>query len=333
LVKQYTNILSTETEEEILLFLQKESPESVFHLPQIFTLYALTKGYIPVYFVHYEDEKINGLMLVVIIRSYYLWQFGKRAMIMQRPVIKTGKPEVMSELLDAFKAAQGDKVFYTELRNCKRDEELDLVLSAHEFIPQERINLFIDFGSADTFKKLSESKQRQVNKGIDAGVSIEPFSDIYEVSTFYGILKDLYKRKVRKPLPDKSFFISAFRLSRQNKCIHLLAIKYNRMVIGGILLAGCKGETFYEWYIGGLHQEYKHLFPSVMATWGGIQQAGEYNATRFDFMGGGIPGVPYGVRDFKARFGSEEEINYRWTWTKYPVILKLARRIIKILKF
>ncbi|MFC0875986.1 GNAT family N-acetyltransferase [Saccharicrinis sp. FJH2] len=333
MVKQYENIIPDDAEKEILSFLQSESPESVFHFPLIFNLYSLTKGYNPVYFVHYTDDRIDGLMLVVIIRSYFLWQFGRRAVVMQSPVIKSGREEVLRDLLVEFKSAYGDKVFYTEFRNCKKDENLDRTLSEFNFVPQERINLYIDFGSFDTFQNLSESKQRQINKGLDAGVTVEPFADIYELNTFYGILRELYKHKVRKPLPDKSFFVSAYRLGRHNDCIQTLAIKYDRMVIGGILLAGNPGKTYYEWYIGGLHQTYKHLFPSVMATWGGIQKAGELKAERFDFMGGGIPDVPYGVRDFKARFGSEEEINYRWKWTKYPVALKLARRIFKILKF
>ncbi|MFB6317586.1 GNAT family N-acetyltransferase [Saccharicrinis sp. FJH54] len=333
MVKQYENILSTATEEEILAFLQQESPESVFHLPLVFNLYTLTKGYHPVYFVQYKDGKINGLMLVVIIRSYYLWQYGRRAILMQKPVIKEDNAECLHELISAYKAALGHKVFYTEFRNIKKNEIQEDVLTAHNFVVQERVNLYIDFGSENTFELLSESKKRQVNKSAEAGVSVEPFTDIYEVGTFYGILRQLYRHKIRKPLPDKSFFISAFRLGRHNDSIQLLAVKYNRMVIGGILLVGVEKETFFEWYIGGLHEAYKHLFPSVMATWGGIRKAEDFKAKRFDFMGGGIPGVPYGVRDFKARFGSEEEINFRWKWTKYPGMLKLAGKVFRILKF
>lgn len=333
MVKKYIHIVPPEEEEKIVSFINTNSPASVFHSLRTFYLYSQTRRYETVYYIKYDEDKICGVMLVAIITSYYIGALGRRALIMQPPVIKHNDPEIFTEFWNAFKADYGKAVIFAEIRNIYPEYNLDTLLISNGFKAQKRINLIINFDSKDTFSQLSESKQRQVNKALEAGVSIEPFSNKDEVDTFYGILKNLYKRKIKKPLPNRSFFQAAYRFSRNDEDIHMVAVKYQRMVIGGMLLAGIKGQTIYEWYIGGLHDEYKHLYPSVMATWGGIQKALELNATCFDFMGGGVPDKPYGVRDFKARFGSKEVYNYRWRWTHYPKILRLISKFISILKF
>lgn len=332
MIETYVKILPSEVKVSAKQFIQRVNPDAVFHSPRIFKIFSQTRGHLPALFVKYHKGEITALMLVVIIRSYPLGVIGRRALIMQAPVY-SNKPADVTELLNAFKAKYGKSVFFTEMRNVNKNALVDDILTSQGFKSQKRINLIINFGSADTFKQLSESKQRQVNKGLESGVCIEPFSSIDEVKTFYGILNSLYKRKVKKPLPHRSFFISAYRFSKNDESTHMLAIKYESLIIGGILLAGTKGNTFYEWYIGGLHNEFKELYPSVLATWGGIEKAQEFEASKFDFMGGGVPGTPYGVREFKARFGSEEVINYRWRLTYYPLLLKFLSRIFKILKF
>lgn len=62
--------------------------------------------------------------------------------------------------------------------------------------------------------------------------------------------------------------------------------------------------TVYEWFECGLNADYKEQYPSVMATWAGMQYANGHGCARYDMMGAGVPGVPYGVRDFKSEFGA-----------------------------
>ncbi|NCA85222.1 MAG: peptidoglycan bridge formation glycyltransferase FemA/FemB family protein, partial [Clostridia bacterium] len=53
----------------------------------------------------------------------------------------------------------------------------------------------------------------------------------------------------------------------------------------------------------------RHIYPSVLATWAAIDYAIKTGYRQFDFMGVGKPNVPYGVRDFKMRFGGTV-VNY-----------------------
>jgi lipid II:glycine glycyltransferase (peptidoglycan interpeptide bridge formation enzyme) len=86
-----------------------------------------------------------------------------------------------------------------------------------------------------------------------------------------------------------------------------------------------------------LDEEYKNLFPSVLATWAAIDYAVQNKIMTFDFMGVGVPNRDYGVREFKARFGGNlvnygrfGKINNQFVYVVTEVgynILSLLRRI------
>ena len=90
--------------------------------------------------------------------------------------------------------------------------------------------------------------------------------------------------------------------------------------------------TAYEWFECGLNAEYKDQYPSVMATYAGIQLAKQTGCTRYDMMGAGEPGVPYGVRDFKAEFGGQLVEHGRFLCVTKPLLYKIGTIGIKFLK-
>ena len=90
--------------------------------------------------------------------------------------------------------------------------------------------------------------------------------------------------------------------------------------------------TVYEWFECGMNTQYKDQFPSVMATWAGMQYAQETGCARYDMMGAGVPGVPYGVRDFKSEFGGDMVEHGRFLCVCKPLLYKLGVLGVKILK-
>ena len=90
--------------------------------------------------------------------------------------------------------------------------------------------------------------------------------------------------------------------------------------------------TVYEWFECGLNADYKEQYPSVMATWAGMQYANEHGCARYDMMGAGVPGVPYGVRDFKSEFGGDMVEHGRFLCVCKPLLYKLGVLGVKILK-
>lgn len=88
----------------------------------------------------------------------------------------------------------------------------------------------------------------------------------------------------------------------------------------------------YEWFECGLNSEYKEQYPSVMATYAGIQWAKEHGCARYDMMGAGEPGVPYGVRDFKSEFGGEMVEHGRYLCVRKPWLYRLGVAAVRLLK-
>jgi lipid II:glycine glycyltransferase (peptidoglycan interpeptide bridge formation enzyme) len=69
-----------------------------------------------------------------------------------------------------------------------------------------------------------------------------------------------------------------------------------------------------------------------MATNAGIQLAKQSGCARYDMMGAGEPGVPYGVRDFKAEFGGKLVEHGRFLCICKPSLYKIGTIGVKILK-
>jgi lipid II:glycine glycyltransferase (peptidoglycan interpeptide bridge formation enzyme) len=155
------------------------------------------------------------------------------------------------------------------------------------------------------------------------------------VRDFYEILHDLYRHKVKKPLPAWDFFEQFYQLSKDGRLGTIQLVEYQGRIIGGILSPVTPGKTIYEWYVCGLDQQYREVHPSVLATWAALDFAVKNNIPRFDFMGVGIPDRKYGVRDFKARFGGEmvnygrfARVNNRFVY----VISEIGYNIVTLLK-
>ena len=91
-------------------------------------------------------------------------------------------------------------------------------------------------------------------------------------------------------------------------------------------------KAIYEWYVCGLDEEYKEQYPSVMATYAAIEYAKQKGIPMFDFMGAGVPDQPYGVRDFKMEFGGEAVEYGRYLHIRKPLLYKIGKLGVKILK-
>jgi lipid II:glycine glycyltransferase (peptidoglycan interpeptide bridge formation enzyme) len=174
---------------------------------------------------------------------------------------------------------------------------------------------------------MSSNRWRQIKKGIKSGAEIKEAQNKNEVLAFYNILFDLYKTKIKKPLPPESFFHAFYDQSLGK----YLLVFYEGKVIGGIMCSIMPNKAIYEFYVCGLDQEYKNQSPSVMATWAGIDFATKNNLNYFDFMGAGSPEEEYGVRDFKSRFGGKKVEHGRFLYVLNKTKFKIGILGLKIL--
>ena len=247
--------------------------------------------------------------------------FTRRAIIIGGvAVAANGAKEDVVILLNYVRKELKPKSIYIEMRNFNDFSPWKEAFEAAGFAYKPHLNFHVD----PSTNNLSDNRKRQLKKS-DAVVS-EGVSEL-EIREWYEVLSELYRTKVKTPLWPIDFFLEAYRQG----IAKFLLVKHEGRIIGGSMVVADE-RTVYEWFECGLNAECKDQYPSVMATWGGIQLAHQSGCTRYDMMGAGEPGVPYGVRDFKAEFGGQMVEHGRFLCVCKPMLYRLGVCVVKILK-
>ena len=247
--------------------------------------------------------------------------FTRRAIIIGGvAVVANGAKEDIVILLNYVRKELKPKSIYIETRNFNDFSPWKEAFEAAGFVYKPHLNFHVDPAT----NNLSDNRKRQLKKS-DAVVS-EGVSEL-EIREWYEVLSELYRTKVKTPLWPIDLFLEAYRQG----IAKFLLVKHEGRIIGGSMVVADE-RTVYEWFECGLNAECKDQYPSVMATWGGIQLAHQSGCTRYDMMGAGEPGVPYGVRDFKAEFGGQMVEHGRFLYVCKPMLYRLGVCVVKILK-
>lgn len=247
--------------------------------------------------------------------------FTRRAIIIGGVVVAANcAKEDIVILLNYVRKELKPKSIYIETRNFNDFSPWKEAFEAAGFVYKPHLNFHVDPAT----NNLSDNRKRQLKKS-DAVVS-EGVSEL-EIREWYEVLSELYRTKVKTPLWPIDFFLEAYRQG----IAKFLLVKHEGRIIGGSMVVADE-RTVYEWFECGLNVECKDQYPSVMATWGGIQLAHQSGCTRYDMMGAGEPGVPYGVRDFKAEFGGQMVEHGRFLCVCKPMLYRLGVCVVKILK-
>lgn len=247
-------------------------------------------------------------------------------------LLMIGVKELMNERINGAP-------IYIETRNFNDYSRWKNAFAAAGFEYKAHLNYHVDCRDKGAmWERLSENRCRQVRKAqatVECLTS-EGVSEL-EIREWYEVLAELYRTKVKTPLWPVEFFLEAYRQGIGR----FLLVKYGGKVIGGSMVVVLKSEgvselenegCVYEWFECGLNAEYKEQYPSVVATYAGIQLAHKLGCQRYDMMGAGEPGVPYGVRDFKSEFGGKLVEHGRFLCVKKPLLYRMGVFIVKILK-
>jgi serine/alanine adding enzyme len=296
-------------------FVNDHPDGTIFQSSDMYLLFKNSRKFDPVPIMFVEDGKIAGLMLAVVIREYssVIGFFSSRTVIYGGPLIdprSNHSDQLLDQLLKELISKVKGRSIFIQFRNFTDKSSSINIFQQNGFKYMERLNYLVDTKSEDIVKQnISSSKLRQINKGLKSGAAIIDPENVEQVKDFYEILHYLYKYKVKKPVPAWDFFENFYEQSKNGKLGIVKLIKYDGRIIGGILSPVFNNKVIYEWYVCGLDEEFKNVYPSVLATWAPIDYALKNNLQIFDFMGVGIPDRDYGVREFKAKFGGNL-VNY-----------------------
>lgn len=282
-------------------------------------LYENIPGHTFFWIAGFDDkEELTSAMLVHLSGNPGLSRWLTTKAIIWHGPVWTGAPDpaILAAMLEELRKQLPANTLYTQFRNQTAGIELNTAFSEAGYRFADRLNLITPIHDKEAaWKALSPSRRREIRQSIANGLVLETKPDDHQVKAFYGILRELYKTKVYKPLPRAEVFIRFAQGIRSGDIpgIMILCI-FNGRVVGGMAAPISPGSTIYEYYICGLDETLRprNIFPSVMATWGVMEEGQRLGCKNFDFMGMGIPHRSYGVREFKARFGGNWINPGRW---------------------
>lgn len=283
-----------------------------------------------------NEETLRGVCVgyVTVERNPIKQYFTRRAIIIGGPCLADDcTAEEVNALLCAMKSALllgrdgvGSPI-YIETRNFNDYSRWKGAFEKAEFEYKRHLNFHVDCADKEQmWERLSKTRQKQIRRAMRNGVEvIEPAEE--DVKKWYAILQEMYRQKVKLPLLPMDFFLNAYRSGNAK----YLMVKYNGEVIGGLMFE-MDEKSVYEWYVCGLDSAYERQYPSVVATYAGMEYANAHGRRCCDLMGAGEPGVPYGVRDFKERFGGELVEHGRFVCVREPILYKIGVLGVKIMK-
>lgn len=256
--------------------------------------------------------------------------FTRRAIILGGPCLTDDcMEEEVEMLMTGVKQIMNERTnetpIYIETRNFNDYSRWKGAFERIGFAYRPHLNFHVDCtDKAKMWERLSENRKRQIRKQPS-----QTLSDVDEakIREWYNVLQELYRTKVKTPLWPLEFFLEAYRQGIGQ----FILTQYKGKVIGGSMVV-TDGKCVYEWFECGMNGEYKEQYPSVMATWDGIQGAHMSGCQRYDMMGAGEPGVPYGVRDFKSEFGGTLVEHGRFIYVCKPLLYRIGVAGVRILK-
>ena len=322
-------------------FVHSHPKGTIFQHPEVLSLFRETFRFQPLILGVGEEDKIFGLVLGAFIyeKNSLGRKVSSRFVVYGGPLVlgtEDQQTHCLDLLLKELIKRTHRKALFLQFRNLFSQDFLLPVYQGHGFELFNRLNYVVSISDREeVLNRMSESRRRQIRKAVQNGSSIIIPDSIDQIREFYNILYKLYRHKIRKPLPDISFFENFYHESNNGRLGIVRLVKYKDKIIGGLIAPVFENKCIYEWYVCGQDKEYKDQYPSVMATWAGIEYAIENNIKTFDFMGVGVPDKDYGVREFKARFGGAL-VNYgRLTRINNKVLYGIAEfgyNILALLK-
>ena len=319
------------------LLLEQSATATWFQTPEAYEFYASVSEMIPFVTAVENNGKLRAVCVgyttkeTNAIKQYLTC----RAIIIGGPLLVDDATD--EEVATLLKAVTNAFTLYTlhptpiyiETRNFNDYSRWKDIFDINGFNYQKHLDYHVNTTSLELAQSnIGKHRWRYIRLSMRDGAKIIDNPTIEQVRTFYTILQDLYRTKVRTPLWSWDFFE---RLYHTEHARYIL-VELDDQIVGGTACVCLPGKAVYEWYACGLDNCRDDIRPLSVAIWGEMQYAVENGYPLFDFMGAGKPDEPYGVRDFKSEFGGELVEFGRFLCVRKPLLYQIGKWGVKILK-
>ena len=313
-------------------FINTHPHGNILQTPEMYEVYKKTKNYEPICIAAIENDEIVAILLAVIQKDYegILGSFTARSIIFGGPIINSDHPILLDLLIKKYLNLVKNKAIYTQIRNFTEQNTNDKnVFIKNSFEFENHLNILVSLSKSEEqlWNELHSKRRNIIRRAKKEGVVLNLQNDEISLRQSYEILKEVYTR-AKLPLPKYDLIKNLLGVEdAEFKLLNFTAV-YEQKIIGCMLILAYK-KVLYDFFAGSFQAYYKK-YPNDLIPWE-IFIWGKLNGYElFDFGGAGKPNVPYGVREYKLKFGGELVNFGRYTFVHKPLMFILGKVALKL---
>jgi lipid II:glycine glycyltransferase (peptidoglycan interpeptide bridge formation enzyme) len=301
---------------------------TVFQTYDMYEVYQKTSHNKPIAVAVVENGNVLGLLLAV-----WMWNGNviskwvtARSIIIGGPLVADNNQKVMKLLMQRYRKALPLCTIYSEIRPIYPMDSMADLMKELGYNRKGHYNLIIDLKPEleQLFAAMHKARKREIRRAMDYGLQFKTLQTQDEIDTAVGLIKKTYKRK-HVPLSNAQM-LSKLGDYLDDKVQYFGAYKDDSMIAANINL--CYRNLVYAWFAGSDENAFSY-YPNDFLMWKLMEWSKEKGYDYLDLGGGGEPGVPYGVRDYKLKFGCQIFDYGRFMILHRPLTYKLGEFFIK----
>lgn len=284
-----------------------------FHSKSLFILYEHTPRVTP-YMVTVSTAEgivVGHLLAVMRYRSSWMPPF----LYTHCQVIGMGdyapsgyaKEQLLKLMMIALCRKMSFWALYIEMSNMSNKMFGYRVMKQLNFFPVKWVDIRNSLHDMAPETRLSGRQLRRVNKIEKMGLTTTRVESDADFDAFYKLLRQHFQLKVKRYIPDESFF-RQLAASGHGK---LFITKFRQHVVGCCACA-YSGTDAYLWYAAFKRKSFVMVHPDLMTIWNAIDDAYQEGYRHIIFLDVGLPSKGNHYRDFLLSFGGKLTSNYRW---------------------
>lgn len=289
-------------------YVSRHPEGNVFHTPEMFEVFRRTKNYRPELWAATGDDGVRALLApvrITLMPRAVLASLTTRSVVYGSLLCSPGDggQEAASLLLKSYVHGTRPRPLFTELRHLSDVGALRPAFALNGFKSQDHLNYLIDLDRppGELFGAIGARTRKNIRHEINKKqVAIEEVKTREGLSACYALLCKTYGRAT-VPIADFSLFEAAFDV-----LVPKGMVRFSLATVGSSPAAASVDllykDVIYGWY-GGIDRDFRKHAANELLTWDILRWGAENGYRVYDFGGAGDPGIEYGVRDFKAKFG------------------------------
>lgn len=294
-------------------FVASHPKGNIFQTPEMYDVYACAEHVTPIAIAAVEENEIVGILV-----AQYMTNGGAlaswitaRSIITGGPLARNNDPAIIQALMEAYKKQLPCKTIYSEIRPIYPMNEMP----GWKRVGHYNLVMRLEKTEVELFEQMHKERRRNVNQAIKAGLTFKELTTAEEIKQVVALIEKIYRQK-HVPIGYLNMFDKVQGILKDYAHFFGCYTAEGQMIAGQVWL--CYGTLVYAWFAGS-DEDYFKLRPNDFTMWNVIRWVREKGYKEFDFGGGGEPGKPYGVRDYKLKYGCEMYDYGRYMLTHRPV--------------